>query len=145
MTWLSPLNPISILSIEDSVTLSRIINQWYTEKKVCWINKIEVSRGATLICCQLNMIRNWISYFMDWIQKHNEKMYSLNYVHCSLNNIWTDWHWIYLWTTVTNWLKISVLLTTPYFNLKILPLELNKFYVNMTPFVYWNLCYGSSK
>ena len=52
----------------------------YTEKKVCWIKKTGVSRCATLICCELNTIRNWINYFIDWKQKHNNKMYALNYV-----------------------------------------------------------------
>ena len=50
------------------------------KKKVYWINKIGVSRGAILICCQLNTIRNWINYFIDWKQKHNNEMYLLNYV-----------------------------------------------------------------
>ena len=50
------------------------------KKKVCWINKIGVSRGVILICFQLNTIRNWTNYFIDWKQKHNNKMYLLNYV-----------------------------------------------------------------
>ena len=33
------------------------------KKKVCWINKIGVSRGATLICFQLNTTRNWINFY----------------------------------------------------------------------------------
>ena len=60
-------------------------------KNVYWIKKIGVSRGATLSCCQLNTIRNWINYFIDSKQKHNNKMYSLNYVYFLLNNIW-EWH-----------------------------------------------------
>ena len=59
----------------------------YNEKKVCWINKIEVPWGATLICCQLNTTWNWNNYFINWKQKYNNKMYSLNSVYCPLNKI----------------------------------------------------------
>ena len=55
-------------------------DSWYTERKVFWINKIGVARSATVICCQLNTICNWSNYFIDWKQKHNNKMYSSNYV-----------------------------------------------------------------
>ena len=48
-----------------------IIKDWkfgdnYIEMKNFWINEIGISRGATLVCCQLNTIRNWINHFMDW-------------------------------------------------------------------------------
>ena len=39
---------------------------------------------------------------------------------------------------------MSVLLTNLYFDWNFVPFELNKFYVNMTPFVRWNLSYTSS-
>ena len=54
-------------------------------------DKIRVSRGATLMCCQLNTICNEINYFIDWKQKYNNKMYSLNYVEYLRKNIW-QWH-----------------------------------------------------
>ena len=46
--------------------------------------------------------------------------------------------------TVTNWLKTSVLLTTVYFDWNFVLFELNKWYVNATPFVRWNWLYGST-
>ena len=47
------------------------------KKQVCWINKVGVSRGATLICFQLNTNHNWINY--DLFIELNNKMYSLDY------------------------------------------------------------------
>ena len=52
----------------------------YTEKEACWINKIGVSGSATLMCYQLDIIRNGINYFTVRKHKHNNKMFSLNYV-----------------------------------------------------------------
>ena len=83
----------------ETVTIAFISSKHYVrmsrsralKKKVYWINKIGVSRVATVICYQLNTIRNWINYFIDWKQKHNNKMHPLNYVQCSLNKIW-EWH-----------------------------------------------------